>query len=191
MPLLVPSGHENLSVGPTDTWTTVVDSDDPKGAAWRSVIMQGSVPFDAEITWATGGGAGFSATLSSSRGAVAAIHARHVKVRVRNRSIEPNSVSVSVPDGQASAENVFEVLNTGTGAEQEYTPPPFARTIVVSGNLADQSLITIRLYSPLQTVKTLYTADDFPVGCYLGACSKVTVNAPAGVEYRVAFPLAF
>ncbi len=167
---------------------------------WRIVelISTNNLPFEAEITWGNGSGAGASITISVARSTRICIYARSISIRVANLVANTfpfngdNAVRVNISDGHDNTKNQMDIINrldTGVGTE-EVPIPNFASwfRLELADPTAAGATSFVELISPLGGVmsKTFY-ADQPSQGTPIGAAVAMLVHADSG--YRVVFYL--
>lgn len=161
-------------------------------SAWRIVEIwsDGALPFDVQLVWTAGGGAGQIAQITVARAARVAINAQDLTVTATNLTTSDNTVSVAVSDAHAfvATRNVKEARDF-SNAETDVTIPPYAERVRVG--LQDSSKLptcTLRIYGPDGQVSDELTADTQPSdGLPVGAATKLTVEN--GGPFRAVFTL--
>ncbi len=166
-----------------------------RAGAWRIVeLFSGDgAPFQAELSWSSGSGAGAAARLTVARAARVAVFARALRVRVGNLSGSTNRVGVTVADGHAVTRNVLELRGQlAENAAQAIPIPPFAQTVHLE--LSDAALLPgaqVRVYDGQGTLRSTTAGDAQPSGGVpIGGASKLEVLAAGASAYRVLFDLA-
>lgn len=162
---------------------------------WRIVeLFSGSgLPFDAELSWSAGSGAGAWAFVTVARSARVSVFARSVRIAATNLAGQVNRVGVTVADGFATTRNQWE--HTGahvSGVLSTLPVPPFADTVRL--DLADFAL------SPLATVRVLDGLGELvasypvplqpPAGIPVGGASALELELPADVAFRAVYHLS-
>jgi hypothetical protein len=176
------------------SFSELLDTEARHGA-WRIVELFSvdGAPFEVELSWSSGSGAGASARLTVARAGRISVFARALRVRAANLSSSENRVGVTVADGHAVTRNVLEVTGQlGDNASEKLTLPPFASAVCLE--LADAVLLPgaeIRVYDGQGTLRSTTTGDEQPsTGVPLGGASKVEVSSGSACAYRALFHLA-
>ena len=161
--------------------------------AWRIVeLFSGSdLPFDAELAWSAGSGAGASARVTVARAARVAVFARSVRIAATNRADVVNRVGVPVADGFAATRNSWEHAASHL-AVSTIPVPPFAESVRVE--LADPALsplATVRVLDGLGAVVAAYPVDQQPaLGVPVGGARALELDLAAPVSFRAVFTLS-
>ena len=163
--------------------------------AWRIVeLFSGSdLPFDAELAWSAGSGAGASARVTVARAARVAVFARSVRIAATNRADVVNRVGVTVADGFAATRNSWEHAASHLATATSPIPvPPFAESVRVE--LADPALsplATVRVLDGLGAVVAAYPVDQQPaLGVPVGGARALELDLAAAVSFRAVFTLS-
>ncbi len=166
-----------------------------RAGAWRIVELfsVSGAPFEVELAWSSGSGAGAKARLTVARATRVSVFARSLRVRAANLSAEENRVGVTVADGHAVTRNVLEVRGALVeNAPQALSVPAFATGVRLE--LADVALLpgaTVLVYDGQGTLRSSTTGDEQPsAGVPLGGAGKLEMNAAGGAAYRAIFHLA-
>jgi hypothetical protein len=172
----------------------LLDTEARRGA-WRIVELFSTdgAPFEVELSWSSGSGAGASARLTIARAGRVSVFARALRVRAANLSDAENRVGVTVADGQAATRNVLEVTGElGENATQGLEVPAFAHSVTLE--LADHALLagaSLRVLDGQGTLRSTTAADEQSSGGVpIGGASKVEIQAAAACAYRAIFHLA-
>jgi hypothetical protein len=172
----------------------LLDTEAREGA-WRlvEVFSQAGAPFEVELTWSSGSGAGASVRFTASRASRISVFARTLRARVGNLSSEENRVGITAADGHAVTRNVLEV--TGSlleNAALEIPIPAFATGLRLE--LADASLLpgaTIQVTDGQGVLRSSTAGDLQPSGgVHLGGAGKVEILAGSATHFRVLFLLS-
>ena len=161
--------------------------------AWRIVeLFSGSdLPFDAELAWSAGSGAGASARVTVARAARVAVFARSVRIAATNRADAVNRVGVTVADGFAATRNAWEHAAAHV-AVSTIPIPPFAESVRV--DLADPALAplaAVRVLDGLGAVVAAYPVDQQPaLGVPVGGARALELDLAAPVSFRAVFTLS-
>lgn len=164
------------------------------GAHWRVLDLWSdtSLPYEVEIHWSGGGGAGQRALITVARAVRVALYARDVRIWATNLSDAANVVAVTIADSDSAmvTQNIYEsLINAPQGdAEVEVLIPPYARRLRVE--LADSSILSttiIRLYDGTNTLMSEVAGADQRDGVLVGGARRLTLQ-DAGVG-RVVFEL--
>ena len=149
-------------------------------------------PFEVELAWSAGCGAGARAEVSVAQATRVGIYARTVRVRARNLGSEPNLVGVTIADGQANTRN----QGSGTGELVADVPtvlavPPFARAARL--DLADVAAVAtseLLLVDADGTTRARIPAASQPdAGVLVGAAREVHVLTSTSSAFRLVFDL--
>ncbi len=159
---------------------------------WRIVELfsRTAQPFDVNLAWSAGSGSGASASLSVATATRVALFARSLRIRCVNRSGTTNRVGVTVADGAAQTENVFETHGiTGLVLPWTFRPPSFASRFRVDfANPAATLSGLIRLRdgfgAPLATYTPLEQPSD---GIHVGGVGQIEVSSPDPGNARAIF----
>ena len=172
----------------------LLDTEARRGA-WRIVELFSvdGAPFEVELSWSSGSGAGASARFTLARSGRISVFARALRVRAANLSSAENRVGVTVADGHAVTRNVLEVVGQlGENAPEDLALPPFAKGVCLE--LADAALLSgaaVRVYDGQGTLRSTTAGDEqASTGVPLGGASKVEVLAASATAYRAIFHLA-
>ena len=164
-------------------------------AVWRIVELfsAGGQPFDAEVHWSSGSGAGAHALLTVAHAARLSIFARSVRVMASNLSHKSNRVGVTVSDGFATTHNQREHRSKHTaGTPSRLFVPPFAHT--VRFDLADPALAplaTLRVLDGLEEVMASYPLHLQPQpGIPVGGASGLDLDLDVDVAFRAVYHLS-
>ena len=174
-------------------WAQVLDAE-AQAACWRIVeaFSLDGAPFDLEVSWASGGGAGAKAKLTVSRSTRLCVFARALRVRAFNLSASTNRVGVTVADGFTGSRNRWEARGR-TSAEQATAVeiPPFADTLRLELADPDQlSTTSLLIHDGSGTLRAKVTGDgQFSTGLALGGAAKVSIEAAAETDFRVVYRL--
>lgn len=164
------------------------------GAHWRVLDLWSETdrPFEVEIHWSGGGGAGQRARITVARAVRVALYARDVRIWATNLSSSANTAAVTIADSDSAmiTANVYEILIEAPqgGDEVEVLIPPYARRLRVE--LSDSSILSttiIRLYDGTNTPMSEVSGADQRDGVLVGGARRLTVQ-DAGVG-RVVFEL--
>ena len=164
------------------------------GAHWRVLDLWSDtdLPFEVEIGWSAGGGAGQRALVTIARACRVVVYARDLTIWATNLTNTDNAVSVSVTDSETMVQtsNVYEVQTEApqAGGEVTCTVPPYARRFRLE--LADNSLLstaTIRLYDGSSTLRAEIPGSEQGDGVLVGGARSITLE-DAGVA-RLVFEL--
>jgi hypothetical protein len=181
--------------GGAPTWTTLLDAD-ARAEAWRIVeafSIEGA-PFELELSWSAGAGAGVKARATIARAGRVAVFARGLRVRAANLSSSKNRVGVNAADGFAPSRNVWEVRGTtpAEGAALAVEIPPFAEDFTLEA--ADPDALPdfeVRLYDGLGTLRARYAGDaQLSTGIAVGGAGRVEVSSASPADFRVVFQLS-
>ncbi len=165
--------------------------------AWRLIELASlsNLPFQAELRWSGGRGAGANVRFTVSRGTRICVFARTLTVRTANLAAgDSNQVVVSVPDGYADTQNQFE--EEGSGEQGDSIPidiPPFAQFVRIGLAIPTAySNVNVELVDGLGTVRESHQLDQQPGGngIPIGAATQMRLNFNTSTEYRVVFVLA-
>ena len=172
----------------------LLDTEARRGA-WRIIELfsKTGAPFEVELAWSAGSGAGASVKLTVARAARVSVFARSLLVRAANLSSAENRVGVNVADGHAVTRNVLEVRGALVeNATKELPVPAFATGVRLE--LADASLLpaaSVRISDGEGTLRSVTTGDEQPSsGVPLGSAGKVEVLATGATAYRAVFFLS-
>ncbi|MFH1466428.1 MAG: hypothetical protein ABIO70_18740 [Pseudomonadota bacterium] len=174
-------------------WVTVLDAD-AQAACWRIVeaFSREGQPFELEVAWSSGGGAGAKAKVTVSRSTRLSVFARALQVRAANASGSENRVGVTVADGFAATRNQWEHRGrTSANGVVEVGIPPFADHLVLETADPDQlSGLGLLVYDGTSTLRAKVPGDAQPAnGVPLGGAAKLEVSAAAEADFRVVFHL--
>ena len=169
---------------------------DTSEATWRIVeaFSVDGLPFELNLSWTAGAGAGAKATVTACRSVRVCVFARALQVTAANLADASNRVGLTVADGFAVTANQTEVTGDMPNSEGDVEIPPFA--LRFRFEMADPSYLAtteIRLYDGASIVRSLFMADTQPDGGVpLGGARRLTLNNPSAtsVEFRVVFYLA-
>ena len=182
------------ALGESPKLEDLLDTEARQGA-WRIVELFSvdGAPFEVELQWSSGSGAGASVRLTLARAGRVSVFARALRVRAANLSSEDNRVGVTVADGQAVTRNVLERSgDLVENAVQQLSVPPFAQGLCLE--LADASLLSgaeIRVYDGQGTLRSTTVGDQQPsAGVPLGGAGKLEILAAGATAYRVLFLLS-
>jgi len=172
----------------------LLDTEARRGA-WRIVELYSTTgaPFEVELAWSSGSGAGASARLTVARAARVSIFARSLLVRAANLSSAENRVGVNVADGHAVTRNVLEQRGSlEDNAAVELPVPAFATGVRLE--LADPSLLptaSVRIYDGEEVLRSSTAGDEQPSsGVPLGCAGKLEVQATSATAFRAVFFLS-
>ena len=162
---------------------------------WRIIeaVSGTGAPFELQIGWSSGDGAGQEARMTVARGTRFSIFAATLKLRAANLSGRDNRVIVMASEGYCVSENHYEVR--GVGGSNEAVPieiPPFARSVRLDTSPAS-GLMSSTLYvnDGLGTTRAEVLGDEQPAGGLpLAGAGALLVSVPAGTSYRVTFTLS-
>jgi hypothetical protein len=177
-------------------WQAVLDAD-AEAESWRIVEAYSldAAPFELEVSWSAGAGAGSKARITLARAGRISVFARGLRVRAANLSGSKNRVGVNVADGFAPSRNVWEVRGSAQGGDNgtvEVEIPPFAEDLTLEA--ADPDLLPsmeVRLYDGLGTLRAKYAGDaQLQTGIDVGGAGKVEVVSPSAADFRVVFHLS-
>jgi hypothetical protein len=180
------------------TWKALLDTE-ARAEDWRLVELFSTSerPFEAELCWTSGSGAGGSALVTVSRSTQVCVVARGLRVRVSNLAGAENRVSVNVaqPSGFVGTTNVYEVPFT-VPAEESVTLglPPMARRVRVEVADPEQAkTLSVRLLDGQGQLRSRVPGDEQPAeGLHLGGSDQLQLSNAhlAQVLGRVVFTLA-
>jgi hypothetical protein len=161
---------------------------------WRIVeLFSGSgLPFDAELRWSAGSGAGAEAWVTVARAARVSVFARSVRVTATNLADKVNRVGVTVADGFATTRNHWEHRALHSAGFLSRIPvPPFADVVRV--DLADVALSPLAAVRVLDGVGALLATYPAPLqppgGIPVGGASALELELAANVSFRAVFHL--
>ena len=174
-------------------WVQVLDTE-AQAACWRIVeaFSLDGAPFDLEVTWSSGGGAGARAKATVSRSTRLCVFARALRVLASNHSSSVNRVGVTVADGFSGSRNRWEVRGRTSAQEAtELEIPPFADTLRLE--MADPDQLTgtsLMVYDGQGTLRAKVTGDgQSSAGLPLGGAARVTIEAATETDFRVVYRL--
>ncbi|MFH1465116.1 MAG: hypothetical protein ABIO70_12090 [Pseudomonadota bacterium] len=175
------------------TWVVVLDAE-ADAACWRIVeaFSREGLPFELEVAWSSGGGAGARATVTVSRATRLSVFARALRVRAANAANASNRVSVTVADGFAASANQWEVRGRSTAGGVVQVPvPPFAASLTLDLSDPDQlGTTSLLLYDGSSTLRAKVPGDSWPsAGVPLGGAARLEVAAAAALDFRAVFLL--
>jgi hypothetical protein len=162
---------------------------------WRIIeAFSGSgLPFDLELAWSAGSGAGAQAQITVARSTRVSVFARSVRIAATNLADKVNRVGVTVADGFAATRNRWEHRGHHVASATTVIPiPPFADTVLV--DLADPVLLpqaTVFVVDGIGVLRAAYPVDlQPPDGIPVGGAAVVELQVPADVDYRAVFHLS-
>jgi hypothetical protein len=162
--------------------------------AWRIVeaISIAGRPFELELAWSAGTGAGAQAQITVARSGRVSVFARSVQIRAANLVGSDNRVVVTVADGFAATRNQWEHRSQHVSGVSAIPVPPFAERVRV--DLADPALMplaAVRVRDGLDVVRATYPVDQQPVaGILVGSASAVELDLASATDFRAVFQLA-
>ena len=172
----------------------LLDTEARQGA-WRIVELSSrdSAPFEVDLRWSAGAGSGATVRVTVARACRISVFARTLRIRAANLSSTENRVGVTVADGFAATDNVYEVRGElEENAAQALAVPPFARSVRVE--LSDASLLStaeVRILDGEGALRSATPLDKQPPdGVRLGGAGKVEVAAPSACAFRATYPLS-
>jgi hypothetical protein len=184
----VAAGH----VAPTTKVVQLLDAE-AELDTWRivEVFSRSLAPFDVDLSWSAGSGSGATAKVTVTRSARICLFARSLRVAAANLSAAANRVGVTVGDGFAVTENVYEVRGRGEGL-QDVQVPPFARRARL--DMSDDSVLALsklRILDGLGALRAVVVGSNQPDdGVPLGDAGIVQVEPRSQVDWRVVFTLS-
>ena len=180
------------------TWKSLLDTE-ARAEDWRLVELFSSSdrPFEAELVWSSGSGAGGKALVTVCRSTRVCVVARALRVRVANLHGSENRVSVNVaqPSGFVGTINVYEVPFTVPGEDSlTLGLPPMARRVRVEvSDPAQAKTLTVKLQDGQAQLRSQLPSDELPAeGLYLGGSDQILLSNGhlSQVLGRVVFTLA-
>ena len=163
-------------------------------AVWRILeLFSAGLPFEVELSWSAGSGAGASAMVTVARAARVSVFARSVRIVASNLCDKPNRVGVTVSDGFATTHNQWEHrADHVSTTPSRISIPPFAQTVRL--DLADPALsplATVRVLSGLGSVVAAYPVLQQPQpGIPVGGASALELALAADVAFRAVYHLS-
>jgi hypothetical protein len=183
--VLIPGGEDRfrqllMAEAQADTWRIV------------EAFSQGGLPFELELAWSSGHGAGAKAMVSVAHATRVSVYARSLRIRARNTSADPNLVGITIADGHAQSHNQWEVRGeVGPGNDAIVAIPPFARAARLE--LAD---VAAAQQTVLQVIdgdnvlrSSVVVADQAPAGVLVGGAGSLRVTSAAQTAFRLTFTL--
>lgn len=164
---------------------------------WRIVeaFSRNGLPFELELGWASGSGAGAKARITVAHATRVSVFARGLTLRAANLSASPNRVGVTVADGFAPTRNQWETTGfMSEGSPGDFGVPPFAERLRIE--LADPSIAattTVRLIDGTGLARSVFSvADQPPEGVLVGGVHTVQVLSKnvSGVPFRAVYLLS-
>ena len=162
---------------------------------WRIIeaVSGTGAPFELQIGWSSGDGAGQEARMTVARGTRFSIFAATLKLRAANLSGRDNRVIVMASEGYCVSENHYEVRGEGDAAgPSEVTIPPFARAVRLDTSPASGLIASVlSLQDGLGVTRAEVMGDDQPAGGLpLAGAGALFVQVPVNHNYRVTFTLS-
>jgi hypothetical protein len=180
------------------SWKSLLDTE-ARAEDWRLVELFSSSghPFEAELSWTSGSGAGGSAVVTVSRSTRVCVVARALRVRASNLTGAENRVSVNVaqPSGFVGTINVYEEPFTipGEDALTLSIPPMTRRVRVEVADSAQAKTLIVQLLDGQGQLRSQVPSDEQPAeGLYLGGSDQLQLSNGhlSQVLGRVVFTLA-
>jgi hypothetical protein len=180
------------------SWKALLDAE-ARAEDWRLVeLFSGSDrPFEAELVWSSGAGAGGRVLVTVSRSTRVCVVARSLRVRVTNLHSSENRVSVNVaqPSGFVGTVNVYEVPFLVPGEDSlTLGLPPMARRVRVEVADPEQAkTLAVGLLDGQGQLRSQVPSDALPAeGLYLGGSDQLQLSNGhlSQVLGRVLFTLA-
>jgi hypothetical protein len=176
----------------------LLDADAP-AATWRIVeaFSLSDLPFELNLSWSAGSGAGAEAKVTVARSARVCVYARGLRIRAGNLADETNRVGVTVADAYAVTENQWEATGeliqlAAAVVPAEVGVPPFARRVrVETADSAQLPSATIKVYDGLSVLRSTVPGDQQPAeGVPIGGARAVEIAAAEVTAWRAVFTLS-
>ena len=163
---------------------------------WRIVDLfsRTGLPFDVDLHWSAGSGAGARASISVARCARVAIFANSLRILAANQAGSPNKVAVTIADGYAATRNQWEIAGRHFAAQspKAIPIPPFSDFLRL--DLADPALAPgaeVRILDAFAVVRAKYTVDQQPPsGIPLGGAGSIELALASDVDFRAVYHLS-
>lgn len=190
---LPPHPSTTPGLAPSSTpWVRLLEAEAER-ETWRivEVFSRSGAPFDVDLVWSAGTGAGAGARVTVSRSTRICLFARSLRVAAMNLAAEGNRVGVTIGDGFAVTSNHFEVR----GRAEKITDldlPSFGRCARVE--LADPAALagsSLQVLDGLGAVRaSLPCALQPPDGLALGGAHHLRLVPSVPTDFRAVFTLS-
>jgi hypothetical protein len=156
---------------------------------WRVVEAFSRVgPFDLDLAWSAGNGSGASARVTVARSTRVCLFARSLRVAAANRCDLLNRVGLTVGDGFAVTNNVYEVHGSGSA---DVPVPAFARRARL--DLADAAWLPasrVQVIDGAAATRAEVAGHLQPDGGLpLGDAAALRLQLPVSLDWRLLFTL--
>lgn len=161
--------------------------------AWRVLELYAETgPFEVQLVWTAGSGAGQSAFVTVARNTRVSLFAKTLRVYAANLDATAQVVGVMVADGYCQAENFFEQRGMGAdGGTDTFKVPPFSkRALLEAADPTTLATFAVAVRDGAAALRGKWVGNGQPGGGMpMGAAKTLEITRPGNVPYRLVHSL--